>query len=284
LRNELATDKHQLGSESARLRQPREPESHLRLVPGTEERLGRRVLRNLQPGCKCATAGCELEAGSKRRQRIESFGEPRCRLPAPERETLNRAIQILEGSCKHPVLRSMKSDQERPGGTREHLCLACGELHPLGLLGQRTPRKFARGSNADERVVEIDRRTARAHPGARVVRSIVRQDVERHELESEVFEEPFRLDPVRASDHEIYVGVRTGFTSVEPIGKRRSFEENGPNSRVGEGRRYVSREGVECQADADPAKTVWIWIRERRRLAILAESYERAEPRSDEAV
>jgi hypothetical protein len=175
----------------------------------------------------------------------------------------------------------MKSDQERPGGTREHLYLAYGELHPLGLLGQRTPRKFARGSNADERVVEIDRRPARAHPGARVVRSIVRQDVERHELEPEVFEEPFRFDPVRASDHEIYVGVRTGFTSVEPIGKRGSFEENGPNSRVGEGCRYLSRESVECQADADPAKTVWIWIREGRRLVILAESYERAERRND---
>jgi hypothetical protein len=130
-------------------------------------------------------------------------------------------------------------------------------------------------------VVEIDRRPARAHPGARVVRSIVRQDVERHELESEVFEEPFRFDPVRASDHEIYVGVRTAFTSVEPIRKRGSFEENGPNSRVGEGCRNLSRESVECQADADPAKTVWIWIREGRRLVILAESYERAERRND---
>ncbi len=175
----------------------------------------------------------------------------------------------------------MKSDQERPGGAREHLYLAYGELHPLGLLGQRTPRKFARGSNADERVVEIDRRPTRARPGARVVRSIVRQDVERHELEAEAFEEPFRLDPVCASDHEIYVGVRTGFTSVEPIGKRGSFEENGPNPLVGEGCPYVSRESVECQADADPAKTVCIWIREGRRLVILAESYERAEPRND---
>lgn len=164
----------------------------------------------------------------------------------------------------------MESDQERASVTRKHLYLACGELHPLGLLGQSTPRKFARGLNADERVVEIDRRPARAHPGASVVRSIVRQDVERHKLESEVFEKPFRCSPVRASNHEIYVGVRTGFVSVEPIGKRGSFEEDRPNSRVGESSRYVSRESVECQAGADPAKTICIRIHEGRHPAILA--------------
>jgi len=169
----------------------------------------------------------------------------------------------------------MKSDHECPSGTREHFYLARTESQLLGLLGQSTPHKFARRSDADERVVEIDGRPARAQPGARVVRSIVRQDVERHELESEVFEQSFRFDRVRARDHEIYVGVRTGFTAIKPIGKRGSFEKDRPNSDVGEGSRYVSRESIECQADAGPAKTVRIWVHEGRGLAILAESYAR---------
>jgi hypothetical protein len=105
-----------------------------------------------------------------------------------------------------------------------------------------------------------------------VVRSIVRQDVERHELEPEVFEQSFRFDPVRARDHEIYVGVRTAFTAIEPLGKSGSFEEDRPNSDVGERGRYVSRERIECQTDAGPAKTVRIWIHKGRRLVILAES------------
>jgi hypothetical protein len=139
------------------------------------------------------------------------------------------------------VLCGVKSDHERPSRTREQLYLSSGKLHPLGLLGQSTPRKLARRSNADERVVEIDRRPARAHPGARVVRSIVRQDVERHALESEFFEELFRGGPVRAGNQEIYIGVGTAFISVEPIAKRGSFEEYRPNSRVSEGGRYASR-------------------------------------------
>jgi hypothetical protein len=156
------------------------------------------------------------------------------------------------------MLSGVKSDHERPSRTREHFYLARSESQLLGLLGQSTPHEFARRSYADERVVEIDGRPAWAQPGARVVRSIVRQDVERHELEAEVFEQPFRSDPVRARDHEIYVGVRAAFTAVEPIGKRGPFEENRSNSDVGERGRYVSRESIECQTDAGPAKTVRI--------------------------
>jgi len=73
----------------------------------------------------------------------------------------------------------------------------------------------------------------------------VRQDVEGHELESEFYEEPLRFDAVRASDHEIYVGVRTALTSVEPIGKRGALEEDRSNPGVGEGGGYVNRKSVE---------------------------------------
>jgi hypothetical protein len=166
----------------------------------------------------------------------------------------------------------MKSDHERPGGTREHFYLAPSESQLLGLVGQGSPHEFARRSDADERVVEIDGRPTRAQPGARVVRSIVRQDVERHELEAEVFEQSFRFDPVRVRDQEIYVGVRTAFTAIQPTGKGGSFEEDRPNSDVGEGSRYVSRESVERQTGAGSAKTVRIWIHEWRRLVILAEA------------
>jgi hypothetical protein len=154
----------------------------------------------------------------------------------------------------------VKSDHERPSRTREQLYLSSGKSHPLGLLGQSTPRKFARRSNADERVMEIDRPPARAHPGAGVVRSIVRQDVERHVLEPKFFEESFRGGLVRASNHEIHIRVRTGLISVEPIAKRGSFEENHPNSRVSECGRYASRESVERQAGADPAKIICVRI------------------------
>ena len=271
MRNKLANHQHQLGSESFCLGQPRESESHLRLAPGTEERLGRRLLRNLQLRCQRLAARCESEACSKRRERIEPFAETHRRLPPLEWKPFDHAIQILQRTrCEHSVLCGVKSDHERPSRTREQLYLPSGELHSLGLLGQSTPRKFARRSNADECVVEIDRGAAGAHPGAGVVRSIVRQDVERHALEPEFFEEPFRGSPVCASNHEIYVRVRTGLISIEPIAKRGSFEENHPDSRVGESGRYASRESVERQTGADPAKTICVRIHLGQRPAILA--------------